>query len=301
VRETFFFFSFFSFLDLTCRNRPPHSPTAPARNPPVEVLSRGGRGGVDLRAALPSSLDWRTHSPPVVGAVHNQGSVGTCYAFSALEALASQWALKTGNLTALSVQAIVDCGYVSAPPYATCGVFGGYPWLVYDYIKSRGGIMSAADVPYCSGGGPDVCYPCVPPSYNTTLCGPGPTYCNKTQTPSCDTLFDPSRFVAKVSGYVSIKNDTTAHKEALAGQPLSVCLNASMLQFYHHGVWNPHLACNRGYNTIDHCVMLVGWDDENDSYLVRNSWGEKWGLQGYFHIKQGNTCGIQEMTTYPTV
>jgi C1A family cysteine protease len=31
-----------------------------------------------------------------------------------------------------------------------------------------------------------------------------------------------------------------------------------------------------------HAVMAVGYDDASKRFLVRNSWGADWGLQGYF-------------------
>ena len=31
-----------------------------------------------------------------------------------------------------------------------------------------------------------------------------------------------------------------------------------------------------------HCVVLVGYDDERQRFIVRNSWGEQWGQKGYF-------------------
>lgn len=31
-----------------------------------------------------------------------------------------------------------------------------------------------------------------------------------------------------------------------------------------------------------HCVTVVGYDDHLGMWLVRNSWGPKWGLEGYF-------------------
>ncbi|MDB6143316.1 MAG: peptidase [Pseudomonas sp.] len=30
-----------------------------------------------------------------------------------------------------------------------------------------------------------------------------------------------------------------------------------------------------------HCVVAVGYDDSKQSFIVRNSWGTTWGLQGY--------------------
>lgn len=33
-----------------------------------------------------------------------------------------------------------------------------------------------------------------------------------------------------------------------------------------------------------HAVLAVGYDDANDWFIVRNSWGEKWGDKGYFYL-----------------
>jgi C1A family cysteine protease len=31
-----------------------------------------------------------------------------------------------------------------------------------------------------------------------------------------------------------------------------------------------------------HAVVVVGFHDESQRFIVRNSWGKKWGLEGYF-------------------
>lgn len=33
-----------------------------------------------------------------------------------------------------------------------------------------------------------------------------------------------------------------------------------------------------------HAVLCVGYDDETQTFIVRNSWGPDWGDHGYFHI-----------------
>ena len=35
-----------------------------------------------------------------------------------------------------------------------------------------------------------------------------------------------------------------------------------------------------------HCVCIVGWDDINDSYYIKNSWGESWGDNGVARISK---------------
>lgn len=33
-----------------------------------------------------------------------------------------------------------------------------------------------------------------------------------------------------------------------------------------------------------HCVMAVGYDDAKQMFIIRNSWGDKWGDHGYFYM-----------------
>lgn len=42
-----------------------------------------------------------------------------------------------------------------------------------------------------------------------------------------------------------------------------------------------------------HAVKIVGWgsDSEGDYWICANSWGVKWGEEGFFNIAAGD-CGI---------
>jgi C1A family cysteine protease len=33
-----------------------------------------------------------------------------------------------------------------------------------------------------------------------------------------------------------------------------------------------------------HAVLAVGYDEDQQRFIVRNSWGPKWGMQGYFTL-----------------
>jgi C1A family cysteine protease len=65
---------------------------------------------INTTTTLPSSFDWRVdNTTAVVTSVKDQGSVGTCWAFSTIGNIEGQNALKTNNLIDLSVEYLVDC------------------------------------------------------------------------------------------------------------------------------------------------------------------------------------------------
>ena len=61
------------------------------------------------RATLPTTFDWRSNSKTVITPVQNQGSCGSCWAFSAAEELESMAALAGYPLNSLSTQQLVAC------------------------------------------------------------------------------------------------------------------------------------------------------------------------------------------------
>ena len=83
--------------------------------------------------------------------------------------------------------------------------------------------------------------------------------------------------------------------------PISVAMDAGHKSFqsYRSGVYSEY-ACSSV--KLDHGVLVVGYGnyDGEDYWLVKNSWGEMWGMEGYFMIEQeGNMCGICSQASYP--
>ena len=46
----------------------------------------------------------------------------------------------------------------------------------------------------------------------------------------------------------------------------------------------------------NHAVVLVGWDDATNTWILRNSWGVKWGEKGYMNITRGISNIAQEVS-----
>lgn len=53
--------------------------------------------------------------------------------------------------------------------------------------------------------------------------------------------------------------------------------------------------------SLNHEVTLVGYGEDNGQtfWILKNSWGKKWGVDGYMHISAlDNTCGVTTEPTY---
>jgi len=222
----------------------------------------------DYRKALPATVDWRTKG--IVTPVKNQAQCGSCWAFAAVASLEGQHAKKTGKLVSLSEQQLVDC----SGSEGNMGCEGGLPDNAYAYIKKNGGIDTEASYPYTAQDG--------------------------------DCHFKKANVGATLTGYIDIQqgSESSLQKAVAAIGPISVGIDASneSFQLYSGGVYDEE---NCSTTQLDHGVTIVGYGSENgqDYWLVKNSWGDSWGEQGYIKMSRNaqNQCGIASMASYPTV
>jgi len=76
---------------------------------------------------------------------------------------------------------------------------------------------------------------------------------------------------------------------------VAVCVD-SYFQNYNSGVFT-HTSSGQ----VNHAVMLVGWDDANSCWIMKNSWGTGWGESGYMRIAYGaNSIGYAACYAIPT-
>jgi C1A family cysteine protease len=59
---------------------------------------------------------------------------------------------------------------------------------------------------------------------------------------------------------------------------------------YSSGVYRHVTGDLAGY----HCITAVGFDDDEECWICKNSWGEDWGETGFFKIGYGE-CGIDDV------
>ena len=123
--------------------------------------------------------------------------------------------------------------------------------------------------------------------------------------------FNPANVGATCTGFIDIKSGSEEDlQDAIFNVgPISVAIDASQdsFQFYSEGVYYEG-ACSSDANDLDHGVTVVGFSFEGTKkpeyyYIVKNSWGEGWGIDGYILMSrnQNNNCGIATMASFPTV
>jgi len=218
---------------------------------------------------LPKQFDWRDHG--AVTPVYDQGGCGSCWAFSATEAIESQWFLSGHNLTSLSPQQIVDCDLGNGDE----GCNGGDTPTAYQYVIKAGGMETQMNYPYT--GEDDQC------SFSS----------NKV-----------SAHIANWAYATTTKNETEMQAALVAKGPLSICVDAATWQLYFGGVISYFCGTD-----LDHCVMITGFEDYTawdgitySIWLIRNSWGEDWGEDGYVYVaRDSDLCGVADEVTLPIV
>jgi len=246
----------------------------------------------------PMSIDWRLTD--AVTAVKNQGQCGSCWAFSATEAVESQLVLTTGGQYRLdlSPQQITSC----APPtgaYGCQGCNGGFTEGAYEYLKSVAGLSNSFFIPYAQSLTQTTATKECPTEKVAALDGP---------------YAQLQGGYAAVSGYKYATppctqgscehQDLAALAAALEETPVSVCVNAGVWNDYTGGVLTAAACGSMGAEYQDHCVMAVGFNATapRPYWIVRNSWASTWGDQGYIYLEMAkNTCGLADDATIPEV
>ncbi len=255
-----------------------------AKNPPKTVRTA---------EALPSSYDLRDHirMPPV----RNQAPFGTCWAHATMSSMETN-ALKQGILTSPNLSEFHLAWFAygdkrpgkSFTPGDLSEVYGNEP---FDPILDQAGqeFMVLALLTRPAGPTDEVYAP-----YPTSL-----DYEPLPGVPEDPSLY-PRELSIKDVKFVGEPDSSAENRELL--KQLILENGAASISYYSDGYQDKRSKDQSAYyfnnSNVNHSVLVVGWDDSfpkerfnpeqpsiNGAWLVRNSWGEKWGkMGGYFYM-----------------
>ncbi|GAB4817105.1 hypothetical protein N2152v2_004151 [Parachlorella kessleri] len=225
-----------------------------------------------LLQTLPAYKNWVAEGK--VTSVKNQGGCGSCWAFAGVAATESRVLIALGKTNATysldgAEQQVVDCARAPSFPYS----FGCGGGQIEDPFRFAAKGFLAPESLYAYTGKTGTCK-----SVNSTA----------------------ARVVLSGTGFKELDiNSATLFKQALQTSPFTIAFYASDPTFksYKGGVYNP-TKCGNPW-LVDHAVLLVGYNNTESSWYIKNSWGATWGEKGYFRMfmKPDGTQGTCQMYT----
>jgi C1A family cysteine protease len=202
----------------------------------------------------PTSVDWRSNGGNYVTQVKDQGGCGSCVSFCTCATIESAVRIKLNNP---GYNIDLSEGFCQFCGGGSCGGWGLTSGL--DFAQSTG-ITDEACMPYTAGGGTDM-------------------------NCAASRCVDWQNRLTKISSYTSYAT-MDARKNAIAtiGPLLAGMAVFNDFFAYTGGVYQKTAgSALAGY----HCICVVGYDDVQQCWILKNSWGAGWGDAGFVKIKYG--------------
>jgi len=266
--------------------------TKPPRDLPQQIVKRNALAAVQLKATPPrlqlgagqnlptpslTKFDWRekgriVQDSGIVTVVQDQStpvSCGCCWAFASIGALEASYAKNDLLLIGASEQYLLNCAgnSLSSTINTSWDCDGG--WWAFDLLTVNNGVVATPGAPNRS----DLPYTGV-----QAACQDGPAR--------------PWKLLSW--GYVSsggasaIPSDSDLKQALCQYGPLAVAVNANQLSWAGNAGDVIQDFTNDPNQSVNHAILLVGWDDSKSAWIFKNSWGA-WGIQdsGFGYVGYG--------------
>ena len=288
--------------------------------------------------SLQKNFNW-ADVPGVMGRVHNQKSdCASCWAYVTSDILESLLVINKVSKAhqELAVDELINCDTYDS------GCSTGNMFTAFEWIEGKGGISTEADFKErldIVRDEPNIKTPEMVTTHSwddqyTTR--PQPYFEDESanlqssetleliQRKVCTAMQHGTKRVSPVYGYceLSLAGGEKELMQAVSRSPVAIGLNANKkFQLYDSGILRmkdcppaPHTR-DAMYMSINHAALLTGWGEEElpsgevvKYWIIKNSFGEDWGEDGYFRIERGpvtseglGTCGVYFESVYPIV
>jgi C1A family cysteine protease len=204
---------------------------------------------VQAAFAAPAAVDWRNKSGNWTTGVKDQQSCGSCVSFATCATFESRIKIACRNASLSPDLAEAHLFYCGCGN--CCGTGWNFPPAL-DFCKQTG-VAKEADFPYVPGNQP----------------------CKSGLTP-----------YAKITAWTAVMS-VADRKTKLSDKGPMVAGMAVYDDFYNYqsGVYKQVSTNLVGY----HAVSVVGYDDNQQCWICKNSWGSSWGESGFFRIGYGES------------
>jgi len=231
---------------------------------------------------IPRHWDWRNvGGRNFVGPVINQGECGSCFSVATSEMLSTRLRILTKSTKRhshrISPDRVVKCAF-----YAQ-GCHGGFPYLASKYAQDFGAVTEGTEA-YTGRDG---------------------------RCPRVARRKNAARAVGYkyLGGYYGASSENAMLRDIFDHGPVVVGFEVGLgFHTYRSGIFkaNGKLPEKNHWERVNHAVLVVGYGEERGTkyWIVKNSWGDFWGENGYFRIKRGDdNLNIEHMAVaaYPSV
>ncbi|CAG9476720.1 vivapain-2 [Plasmodium vivax] len=205
--------------------------------------------------------DWREHN--AVSEIKNQNLCGSCWAFGAVGAVESQYAIRKNQHVLISEQELVDCSDKNF------GCFGGLASLAFDDMIDLGYLCSESDYPYV-GFKPRKC--------EIKKCKEKYTIKSYVKIPE-EKYKEAIQFLGPLTLGLTVNDDFYDYKEGIFSSECTEEPN--------------HEVMIVGYGVEEMFNSESNASEKHYYYIIKNSWGENWGEKGFMRIET-DELGLQK-------
>jgi len=187
--------------------------------------------------------------------VGNQGSEGSCVAFTVAAARFSEWFYKTNTLVIFSPEDLYNHVKFAFPTNPADCTSGTSIQTALNFVRDSG-ILTLATMPYVSG--------------SCTLVP---------RTASQNT----EAFQYKIAGYSKMLHTDTVAIKAMINSNHPVIVSMSVDQSFVSAkagfIWRTYIS-----PVLPHAFLICGYDDTKHAFKIINSFGTMWGDAGYLYV-----------------